>query len=66
MMNGRLEQRDRFTALGACCFKRITDKVIEEVLAAALGKKKVAQPTNMTPSDKLVTVYLGLVRYMRC
>lgn len=39
-MNGRLEERDRFTALGERRFKRITDKVIEEVLAAALREEK--------------------------
>lgn len=62
-MNSRLEERDRFTAR---CFKWITDKVIEEVLVTALGKKKVAQPTNMTPSDKLVIVYLGSALYTKC
>lgn len=61
-MNGRLEERDRFTALGERCCKRITDKVIEEVLAAALRKKKVARTPNMTQNEKLVIVYLGLVR----
>lgn len=65
-MNWRLEERDRFTALGERSFKRITDKVIEEVLAAAMEKKEVAQTTNTTPNEKLVIVYLQMVRFMRC
>lgn len=39
-MNWRLEERDRFTALGERRLKRITDKVIEEVLAAAAREEK--------------------------
>lgn len=49
-MNGRLEERDRFTAIGARRLKRITDKVIEEVFGGGGGegkKKKVAQPRRM-------------------
>lgn len=49
-MNRRLEERDRFTAIGARRLKRITDKVIEEVFGGGGGKekkKKVAQPRRM-------------------
>lgn len=50
VMNRRLEERDRFTAIGARRLKRITDKVIEEVFGGGGGKekkKKVAQPRRM-------------------
>lgn len=68
-MNRRLEERDRFTAIGARRLKRITDKVIEEVFGGGGRRKKKkgrSTPQNVTPSDKLVTVYLGLACYTRC
>lgn len=57
-MNRRLGEWDRFTALGTRCLKRITDKVIEEVLAAVHRKGKGGL-THEYYSDKLVLVYLG-------
>lgn len=58
VMNWRLGEWDRFTALGTRCLKRITDKVIEEVLAAVHRKEKGGL-THKYYSDKLVLVYLG-------
>lgn len=47
-MNRRLGEWDRFTALGVPRLKRINDKVIEEILAELLEKKRVVPPTIMT------------------
>lgn len=38
-MNGRLDEHDRFTALGSLFCLRITDEVINEV-TEVLGKEK--------------------------
>lgn len=50
-MNRRLEERDRFTAIGARRLKRITDKVIEEVFGGGGGKEKKKRSLNPAECD---------------